>query len=395
MSRPIPIARPLLGPEEQAAVLGPLQTGWVAQGPEVRRFEGAVARFTEAPWAVACASATAGLHMALAALGVGPGDEVIVPAFTWISTASAARFLGATPIFCDIDLDTFNLDLQALPGCASPRTKAVIPVHLFGRPVDMDAFGAALAAVEIAAGHPVAVIEDAACALGTTWGSRHVGRFGEIGVFSFHPRKIITTGEGGMLIGAGDHEGALRALRDHGASVDVADRQRGGGAQIRFDTLGFNYRMTDLQGALGAAQMDRLDEIIAARAEQARRYDEGLRDLPWLQRPTAPEGGRHSWQAYVCLMRTGPHELAHVEAQHQARQALMAALAAQDIATRPGTHAVHALGLYRDLYDLTPAHCPRAWIADRLSLALPLFPGLTPADQDRVIEALRRHRPDV
>ncbi|MFN3197257.1 MAG: DegT/DnrJ/EryC1/StrS family aminotransferase [Bradymonadia bacterium] len=380
----IPITRPFFDDAEQIAVSGPLSRGWVAQGPEVQRFEAAVAQYTGAAFAVACTSATTGLHMALAALDIGPGDEIIVPAFTWVSTANAVRFCGATPVFCDIDLDTFNLDLDTLPRHLGPKTRGIIPVHLFGNPLDVEQ----LASI---AGD-VAIVEDAACALGTTLRGRHVGLTGDLGVFSFHPRKIITTGEGGMVFGSDEAwRPRLKSLRDHGASLGTEIRQRQAGAPppIDFDTLGYNYRMTDLQGAIGVTQMEKLPGIIEARTTQAQRYHAGLADLPWLQRPTTPPGGVHSWQAYVCLYQPEAPSLERVDAMYQGRNQLMHRLHEAGIATRPGTHAVHTLGLYRRLYDLTPASAPRAWMADRLSLALPLYPGLTKAQQDYVIDTLR------
>jgi len=372
----IPIARPLLGDAELAEIGRALESGWVAQGPRVAEFERRFAAFCGARHAVATTSCTTAMHLGVTLLGAGPGDEVLVPAFTWVATANVVEYVGATPVFCDIDLESFNVDPAALEAAVTPRTVGMIPVHLFGRCADMEAVGA------LARRHGLWVLEDAACAFGTrTTEGRHAGTLGQAGCFSFHPRKALTTGEGGMLVTDDDALAErARVLRDHGASRTDLERHgaRGGFLLPEYEELGFNYRMTDLQGALGCAQMERAEAILAERRRLAARYDAALAGLEWLRLPKVPPGEEHGWQAYVCLYgRDG-------------RDALMAALEDEGIATRPGTHAPVETALYRRRYGLRGGQFPNAHLAERQSLALPLFAGMTDAEQDRVIDALLR-----
>lgn len=386
----IPISRPFLGDAELAAVQGPLLDGWVVQGPRVAEFEAKFAAFTGAAHAIATTSCTTALHIAVAALGAGPGDEVIVPAFTWISTANVVRFVGATPVFCDVELETFNLDPAAVAAAVSERTVGIIPVHLFGLPADMDRVAS------VADEHGLWIVEDAACAFGTRIGGRHAGRFGKAGCFSFHPRKSITTGEGGMLITDDAEFAALaRSLRDHGASRSDHARHNASGAfkLADYHHIGFNYRMTDMQGAVGAAQMDRADWVLGERARQAERYLQELSDLPWLRLPRVKPDETHGWQAFVCLYAPVEPSLGNVLELHEARNALMTRLEEAGIATRQGTHAPVDTAIYRELYAFSPEQFPSACIAEALSLALPLFAGLADADLSRVIETIHRLGP--
>jgi dTDP-4-amino-4,6-dideoxygalactose transaminase len=376
----IPIARPLLDDAELQAVAGPLTDGWVVQGPRVRAFEERFAAFVGAPHAIAVSSCTTALHLALVALGVGPGDEVVVPALTWVATANVVEMCGARPVFCDIDPATWNVNAEGLSACLGPRTRAIIVVHLFGRPADMTAIMA------LAERHGVPVVEDAACGFGAVWNGRHVGLFGATGCFSFHPRKAITTGEGGMLT---TESAALaeryRSLRDHGASKP---RDVGGPFLLpAFEEVGYNYRLTDIQAAVGVAQMDKADRILEGRRRFAARYDRLLEPLDWLVRPAGlPEHARHGQQSYVC--RFAPPGVDDLNVLHAGRNRLMAALDAEGIQTRQGTHAVTLLDVYARKYDLRPDAFPGAWIGDRLSLALPLFPQMTEGEHDRVVEML-------
>ena len=380
----VPITRPLLDDAELAAVRRPLESGWVVQGPKVAEFEAAFAGFTGAPHAVACSSCTTALHLALAALDVGPGDEVVVPAFTWIATANAARYCGAEPVFADVSLDDFNVTAEALAERVGPRTRAVIPVHLFGLAVDMDPV------LALANEHDLLVVEDAACGFGATYRGRHVGALGEAGAFSFHPRKAITTGEGGMVLTRdADLDARMRVLRDHGGSVSDRTRHETGAVLLGdFDVLGFNYRMTDIQGALGVAQMTKAETVLTLRRARAARYDELLAGFDWLRRPGVPDGMEHAYQSYVCLVAPEEPSVERVDALGELRDRLMGALEAEGVATRQGTHAVHTLGAYRERCGLRPEDLPNALLAERLSLALPLFPTMTDAEQDYVVERL-------
>ena len=353
----IPIAKPATGQEEWQALKAPLEDGWLTQGPRVEAFEQAFAARHGVAHAVACTSASTGLHLALAALGVGPGDEVILPSFTWVATANAVVSCGATPVLCDIDPRTFNMDPARLAEHLTPRTRAIIPVHLFGLCAEMDRIAAAAPKIPL--------IEDAACAAGAALGGRAAGSMGLAGVFSFHPRKTLTTGEGGMVT-TNDAAFAERArsLLTH-AGPD-------------FNALGFNYRMTDLQAAVGLVQLGKLDRFIAERAAQAAAYRRDLAGLDWLRCPEEPAGQRHGWQSFVCLLDAGKD-----------RDAVMKSLADRGIATRAGTHAIHMLPYYRDLLDLSPDALPASRDCDRRSLAIPLHNCLTEADRATVVDALR------
>jgi perosamine synthetase len=380
----IPIAKPLIGPEELEAVRRPLESGWVVQGPEVQAFERKVCAYTGAAHAVATSSGTTALHVALAALGLEPGDEVIVPAFTWVSTANVVHHLDGTAVFCDIDLRTFNLDPAHLESLVTERTVGVVPVHLFGLPAPMDEV------LAFARRHGLWVLEDCACSLGAWVGDTHTGLLGDLGCLSFHPRKSVTTGEGGMVFTDDEALAARsRSLCDHGAAAAAEENGSGHAFLLSdYDGLGFNFRLTDIQGAVGSAQMDRIDDVLAGRRAVAARYSEALDGVEWLATPTVPEGVTHGWQAYVCLYRPEEPSLANVRDLNERRNALMTRLEEQGIATRQGTHAPVLTRLYRERYGVRPESFPNAVLADRLSIALPLFPQLTADEQATVVEAL-------
>lgn len=384
--RRIPITKPLLGDAELEAVRQPLESGWVVQGPRVHEFESRFAHFTGSSYAAATSSCTTALHIALAALGVGPGDEVIVPAFTWISTANVVEYLGATPVFCDVDLETYNIDVTRCEELVTHRTVGIIPVHLFGLAAEIEAV------LELAERKGLWVVEDAACGFGCRRRGRHVGTFGDFGAFSFHPRKAITTGEGGMLTTADPElDRLVRSLRDHGASRSDRERHGDSGAFLlaEYPYLGFNFRLTDIQGALGCAQMERADWILERRHDLAIRYDELLADVEWLRTPVVPDGDVHGYQAYVCLFAFEEPSLDNVAELHKRRNQLMLELEEQGIATRQGTHAVVSTRYYRERYDLVPEQFPAANLAERLTLTLPLFPQMTEEEQDCVVSALQ------
>jgi len=385
MSMKIPISKPYFGDEERAAIVEPLATGWVVQGPKVAEFERLFGLYTGAANSVATSSCTTALHLSLVALGVGPGDEVILPSFTWVATANAVEMVGARPVFVDIDLGTFNVDPDRVEAAVTARTRAIVPVSLFGVSADIDPV------MQIAARHGLKVVEDAACAVGAWYHGRHAGTVADVGCFSFHPRKAITTGEGGMVTTADmGLAQSVRSLRDHGASRSDLSRHLGQHSYVlpEFDRVGYNYRMTDIQGALGVAQMGRLEAIQALRAERAHAYDAWIGDVEWLRPQTLPPDCRHGYQSYVCLYRPAEPSLSNVEVLHEGRNELMDSLEAAGIATRPGTHAVHTLGFYRRKYGIQPEDLPNCLIADRLTIALPLYAQMTPAEQDYVLENL-------
>ena len=383
----IPITKPLFGDEEARAVQLPLETGWVVQGPHVAAFERRFGEYTGSRHAVATSSCTTALHIALAALGVRAGDEVIVPAFTWISTANAAEYLGARPVFCDVDHSTYNVLPSAVEAAITEQTVGIVPVHLFGLPADLDPIMA------VAEARSLWVVEDAACSLGGWYHGRHTGTIGDVGCFSFHPRKSITTGEGGMLTTQDDDLASLaRSLRDHGATRSDHERHSSSGSFLlsTYPHLGFNFRLTDIQAALGVAQMDRLADILEARATAAARYDELLKDLDWLRTPAVPSECVHGYQAYVTLFAPEDPTPSNIGRLHDRRNAVMASLEREGIATRQGTHAAALQDYYAEKYSIRPEDFPNAWASDQLTLALPLYPQLTTDEQEMVVDALRR-----
>jgi dTDP-4-amino-4,6-dideoxygalactose transaminase len=387
MKQKIPITRPFFGDEEREALTRPLDTGWVVQGPYVKDFERRFGLFTGARYNLATTSCTTALHLAVASLGLKRGDEVIVPAFTWVATANVVEYCGATPVFCDVRLSDFNLDVAQLEALVTRRTVGVIPVHLFGLCADMDAV------LAFARRHSLWVVEDAACGFGAGIAGRHAGTFGDAGCFSFHPRKAITTGEGGMLTtGRGELAALVQSLRDHGASRSDRSRHEAAGAFLLADypRVGFNYRMTDLQGAIGCAQMNRAEWVLGERRRLAAQYDAMLASIEWLRVPVAPPRFEHGYQAYVCLFQPQRPSLTTIDSIHRLRNTLMATLEEEGIATRQGTHAAALVGYYAQRYQLTPDHFPNAWIADRASLTLPLYPGMSGGDQETVVQALQR-----
>lgn len=383
LSMQVPIARTQLSEDEIQSVLAPLRSGWLVQGPKVREFEEKWSAFTGAQHSIAVTSCTTALHLSLAALGFGPGDEAIVPAFTWISTANVVEHLGGRVVFCDIDLKTFNLDVAQLESKITSRTKAILPVHLFGLAADMAAINT------LAKKHHLWIVEDAACGFGTRYKGRHVGTFGDAGCFSFHPRKSITTGEGGMITTQSNELAKkLRRLRDHGAAMSDLQRHLGARPYLLADhpDAGYNQRMTDIQASLGAAQMDRAQVILQERQRLASRYDTAFADLLWLQAPVNPEGYEHSYQSYPCLFQPEPITPESISRINQVRNTWMDELQQAGISTRPATHAVHMLEFYREKYQLKPEDFPNAWAANDCSISLPLFHGMTEAEQSYVIE---------
>jgi len=373
--RNIAIAMPSTGDEEWQALREPLRTGWLTQGPNVRAFEGAFAARHGVRHALATTSCTTALHLALSALGIGPGDEVIVPAFTWVATANVVLYCGASPVFVDVSPETYNIEPLAVEAALTPRTRAVIPVHLFGLCADMDSLRAVLP-------ERVHLVEDAACAAGASYQGRPAGGLGDAGCFSFHPRKSITTGEGGMLTTA-DDEMATRAetLRNHGASVPEEMRHLGNAPYLlpAFEELGFNYRMTDLQGAVGVVQLSKLDRFVAERDRWARWYMESLADLEWLSMPVVPEGHGHAWQSFITTVRDGAP---------RPRNEIMQILHERGVSTRPGTHAVTELAYYRKTFGLPAGQYKVAASLQEQTMAIPLHNRMTDDDFAYVVEVL-------
>lgn len=375
----IPIMKPWMGIEEQQAAADAVASGWIAQGPRVAEFEAAFAERFRTPHAVAVSSCTTGLHLALHVAGIGRGDDVVVPSLSFIATANAARYVGAEPVFADIDLATANLTADTVEAALTPATRAVVVVDQGGMPADLDAVRA------ICEPRGIIVVEDAACAAGSTYHGEPVGSDALLAAFSFHPRKILTTGEGGMVTttDASLAERMVR-LRQHGMSMSAADRHAAGGAVIeQYLEVGFNYRMTDIQAAVGLVQLGRLDQVIERRRELAGRYHAGLQDIPGLLLPVDPTWGTTNFQSYWVTL---PDALA------DRRNDLMQVLADQGISTRRGIMASHL----EPAYEGHPhADLP---VTERLtngSIILPLFHQFTESDQDRVIASFRSALEDL
>ncbi len=392
----IPVAKPYFTDREREFLVKPLETGWVVQGPYVSQFQDAFASFTGSDYARATTNCTSALHLSLLALGIGRGDLVVVPSFTYVATANAVEAVGATPLFCDIDLRTFcmdSLELEKILERDSVRNiKAVMPVNQFGLCADLQRIR------ELADTYGIKMIEDCACSFGSTINGKHSGTFGHTGCFSFHPRKAITTGEGGMVITDDPVIAAMvESLRDHGASLSNRDRhgQRGSFFLPDFNIVGYNFRMTDFQGALGVAQMEKAEVILGSRRSLAARYDEALESFSWLIAPYVPAGQVASYQSYICIFCPDDElenlTLKKINKMHEKRNKFMLYLEDNGIATRQGTHAVHTLGYYKKTYGLKDDDCLFAYAADKLTVSLPLFHGLTDDEFDFIVDTIAHY----
>lgn len=378
--RNIAISLPSTGEEEWHAVKEPIESGWLTQGPKVREFEEQFSQKHQAKYGIAVTSCTTGLHLILAAMGISTGDEVIIPAFTWVATANVVMYCGATPVFVDVDIKTNNIDPQKLKDKITSNTKAVIAVHLFGLCADIDAIK------EVVPEH-VKIVEDAACAAGASYKGKMAGSLGDAASFSFHPRKSITTGEGGMVT-TNDDELAdkMIKLRNHGAEISEEQRHHGPKPYLlpEFNLLGFNYRMTDLQGAVGLVQLSKFDSFFEERQQWARYYLDKLADIDWIELPQIEESYQHAWQAFVLYVN--PKKVP------MNRNDIMEVLQEKGISTRPGTHAVHMLGYYAENYDLSPDDYPQAKLCNDQTMAIPLHNRMVAEDYEYIVAALKAIR---
>jgi len=367
----IPIAKPYFGPEEEAAAAAVLRSGWVTQGPRVAEFETAFAAYVGAPHAVALSSCTTAMHATFVALGIGAGDEVVCPSLSFIATANSVVHAGAVPVFADVDERTMNLSPAAVERAIGPRTKAILVAHQVGMPADLDELSA------LARARGLALVEDAACAVGARYHGVRVGQpHGVAAAFSFHPRKILSCGEGGMVTTADAALAErLRRLRHHGMSVSDLARHRGY-VRESYVEIGFNFRMTDLQAAIALVQLGRLDGMLARRRALASRYDQLLGGAAGVETPSVPGDREHNYQTYMVRLRGGGAAR---------RDAVLEKLMAAGVSTRPGVMSAHREPPYASRRVELPVTTA---LADE-TLALPLYHELSEADQDRVVAALR------
>ncbi len=373
----LPFSRPSISREAIDEVVACLQSGWITTGPRVKKFEEALAAYLGAPRVLALSSATAGLHLALAALDLEPGDEVITTPMTFAATLNTIVLAGGKPVLVDVEPGTYNMDVRQLSGAVTSRTRAIMPVHFAGMPVDMDPLYA------VAASHRLHVIEDAAHAIGTEYRGRRIGGFGDTQVFSFHPNKNITTGEGGAVTTRNPElADRIALLRFHGMDREAWNRfGKTGNQHYEIVTPGYKYNMMDMQAALGLHQLPALESFIHRRTEIARRYQEQLADWPQWTLPATPDyPHRHAWHLYTPLINP--------QAAGMDRDTFMQKMKERNIGTGLHYRAVHLYPYYRDRFGFRRGDFPNAEsISDRI-VSLPLFPAMTDSDQERVLAAM-------
>jgi len=387
----VPVARPHLGQAEVEAASRAILSGWVTQGPEVAAFEREFAAYVVAPHACAVSSGTTALHLALLAVGVRPGDEVITVSHSYIATANSIRYCGGRPVFVDINPATFNIDPTNIEPAISERTRAILCVHQMGMPCDLEAV------LDTAGRHGLPVVEDAACAIGSEilWQGQweKIGKpHADVACFSFHPRKLLTTGDGGMLTTSDPEiDRKFRLWRQHGMSVP--DTVRHSSREVVFESypeLGFNYRLTDIQAAIGREQLKRLPEAISQRSQLAARYRQLLSDIPGLILPLEPDWARANWQSYCVRLP-----------KNKDQRGVMQKMLAEGIATRRGIMCAHKEPAYRDpatwrcaRAECDPSSCcpnlTESELAQNEGVILPLFSEMSAGQQDQVAFALRQ-----
>lgn len=377
----LPFSKPTISPEAVAEVAATLESGWITTGPRTKRFEDMLAEYTGAPHALCCSSATAGLHMALLALDLEPGDEVITTSMTFVATLNTIVLAGGKPVLVDVDPATYNMDLDAAEAAVTPKTRAIVPVHFAGLPVDLERV------YVIAEKHGLRIIEDAAHAIGAEYKGRTIGSFGDTAVFSFHPNKNMTTGEGGCV---STHNDALKSrverLRFHGIDREAWARfGKQGSPHYDIAAAGFKYNFMDIQAALGIHQLPALDGFIAARTDQAARYIELLGDIDGLLLPQPQSVGyayKHAWHIFAPVVEAA---IAGID-----RDDFIARLKEHNIGTGIHYRAPHLSDYYENKWGFRRGMFPEAEKISNGVLSLPLFPTMTEAEQDRVVTAVKR-----
>ena len=368
----IGLSAPYLDEREEELVVETLRSGRLALGPMTRWFEESLAARVGAPYVAAVSSGTAGLHLAVRAAGIGPGDDVVTTPFSFVASANCVLYEGATPVFADIDPTTLNLDPAAVEAAITPRTRAILAVHVFGYPAELRELEA------LADRHGLALVEDAAEALGAEYGGRPVGSFGHPAVFAFYPNKQVTTGEGGAVAVATEEEWRLvKSLANQGRSDSDE--------WLTHSRLGYNYRLDELSAAVGVAQLEKLDRVLELRAAVAARYGDLLADVEGVEtlRPDDPDH-RRSWFVYVVLLAPAVD-----------RDAVIRRLEDEGIASKPYLPSIHLQPYYRERFDYVEGMLPASEDASARSLALPFHTGLEAQDQERVVAALRRALADL
>jgi len=370
----IPIAKPYLTADEAQAAHDTILTGWITQGPRVAEFEEKFAAYTGAKYAVAVSNCTTALHLAMIVAGVGPGDEVICPSMSYIATANSIKYVGAKPVFAEIDPANYNLDVKDTARKITSKTKAILLVHQIGMPADIDAFK------KLADKHNLKLIEDAACAAGSSYKGAKIGSHSELVCFSLHPRKVISTGDGGFITTSReDYYQRMKLLRQHGMSVN--DRVRHESSKLIFEDhveVGYNYRMTDIQAAVGIKQLEKLDWIVAERRKVAARYHEAFKDIEFIQLPFEEEGYFSNYQSYSIYLKDDcPVN----------RNEIMQKMLDDGISTRRGIMTAHRETAYKT--ECAGLSLPVSEKSCDRSIILPLYIPMKDEDIEKVIEAFK------